>query len=705
MAFLGLQSSFTAGELAPSLSVRVDLAKYQTGCKKLENMFVFPHGGAGKRGGFRFLAKLSGDARLMPFVFSVTDTYLLVWTNYKLYFYSKNGAILNAQNKAYFIESPYSLEDAKELSFVQSADVIYLASANHAPHKLSRYGHTNWKLEMIDFLPKASRPTGLTGSLHDVRTEGEINGDGSGKRHWYFVVTQIDSRGEESLPSNSFGVQGPENLRTTCYPKLIWNNVVGATEYRIYQEKNGKYGYIGSSLTTSFDAKNIAPDMTDCPPENINPFANGNFPSAICFYQQRLVFAGSEQRPQTIWFSRTGNYESFSKSSPAKADDAMEITIAGNEVSKIMWLVSLRTLLVGTSGTEWEVKSSSGILSPGDISMVPQSYRGSAKLPALIVGNSVLHLGRTNRELRDLLYDFGTDSYTGSDHAILAGHLFESHSIIDWTYQQSPYSIIWCVRSDGVLLGHTYLREHQVYAWHRHLTLGKFLAICTLPSTFQDELFAVIERTVNNEKVYYLEIMENNYAISSNLDEDNHLFYADSGLFYQGEATDTILGLEHLLNEEVCIVADGAVVKNQIVRDFSSEEDFEPVGSSSIGVKLPFEAKKIVVGLPYTARLQSMPLETELSGVSVGRKKIINRIGVYFKDTNSAFIGTDFTESEMDEVKWRLLEKPGQAVSLHSEDAWIYTNNVYDNQVYACVESQKPLPCTVLAIIPEFSVS
>lgn len=763
MPFLGLQTSFTAGELAPSLTVRVDLARFQTGCKTLENMFVHPHGGASKRNGFRYLDTLESNARLMPFVFSKTDAYILVWTDKKLFFYSRDGAILNEDNSIYFIETPYTIEEAKEVGFVQSADVIYLASRSHAPYKLSRYGHTDWRLEIISFLPKAPCPLNLSGYLYDVRTDGEIEGDGSGRRNWYFVVTQVDQNGEESLPCDSISVNGPENLRTTCYPKLSWttntSNDSIATEFRIYQEKNGKYGYIGSSLSNEFDAKNIAPDMTDCPPEEVNPFVDENYPGTVCFFQQRLIFAGSDQNPQTLWFSRTGNYESFSRSSPSKADDSMEVTIAGNEISHVEWLVALRTLLVGSSGTEWEVKSSGTALSASDISVVPQSYRGSSNLPALVVGNSVLHMSRTNKEMRDLLYDFGTDSYTGSDHAVLASHLFEQEYITDWTYQQSPHSIIWCVRSDGVLLGHTHLREHEVFAWHRHNTKGKFQSIASLPSENEDELFAVIAREINGETKYFLERLESTFNVqnvaSDQTDNPNkYVFYADAALSYQGEATTKIVGLDHLLGEEVCIVADGAVSPNQIVRvldeyileeesaeedssddtisddtindsteETSSEENIsennteESIENSSdtnstqtiiqnIGVEIPFAASTIVIGLPYTARLQSMPLEPELGSNSIGKKKYINRIGVYFKDTNSAWIGTDFDNAScMDEVKWRLSEVPGEAINLHTEDAWIYTNATYDSNVHACVESNDPLPCTVLAIMPEVAVS
>lgn len=714
MAFYGFQSSFTAGELSPSLAVRVDLARYHTGCSLLENMLVHPHGGASKRSGLRYLAALPGKTRLMPFIFSSSETYVLAWGEKRLSFFTREGQVLDSDGKPYELTTPFSYEVAKKMGFVQSADVIYLVSEDFAPHKLCRYAHDKWTLEELDFSPKVTPPAGLKAALHDVRTDNERNSDGSGKRNWSYVVTQVGETGEESLASAAASVQGPENLRQTCYPKLSWQASPKATEYRIYQEKNGKYGYIGSSLTPAFDAKNIAPEMTDCPPEENNPFVDGNFPTCVCFYQQRLVFAGSKKRPQTLWFSRTGNFESFTCSSPAKDDDAMEISIAGNEVSKINWLVSLRTLLVGTGGTEWEVKSSSGVLTGKDISLVPQSYRGSSELPALIVGNSVLHINRTHREMRDLMYDFGTDSYSGSDHAVLAGHLFENHAVTDWAYQQSPDSIIWCVRDDGLLLGHTFLREHEVFAWHRHRTQGRFMAVCTLPGSFADEVFVVVEREIQGEKKYFLERMENRYGQSEQNEHDENgqetsapsLFYVDAGLEYHASEHDGkkiryVGGLEHLQGQEAAILANGAVCPPQVVREIVFEKNGEQ--KQIVGIDIGYEASDIAVGLAYTAKLKSMPLEAENAcGGTQGKYKHVQGIGVYFRDTNYAKIGTQFLQ--MDEVKWRRNEKPGEAVHLQTSYAFMRVAQGYEKQSYACLMSDVPLPFTVLALLPETGV-
>lgn len=698
MTFMGLQASFTAGEISPDLTVRTDLAKYQTGCKLLENMQVMPHGGAVKRSGFEFLGELPGQARLMPFVFSDLQTYVLAFTHLRMFVFTSDGMVVDAKGQPYCLATPYKYDQAAKMSFVQSADVVYLASHDHPPYKLMRYGHADWRLEKMTFAPKITAPKGLKVSLYDKRTSVEITADGVSDTDWEYVVTVLSEDGEESLPCEGVVIKGPQNLRQNCYPKLTWARHAKASEYRVYQRKSGKYGYVGSvdAITEPyFDAKNIAPVMTDTPPSAKNPFENGNNPGTVCFFQQRLVFGGSNKRPQTIWMSRSGNYENFSTSTPLKADDSIEVTIASNEASGIRWMVALRSLLVGTAGVEWEIRGEGdgGAVTPTAISIMPQSYRGSAAINVQVIGNTILHVSRSHREVRDLLYDFGADGYGGMDRAILAAHLFERHKVAGWAYQQSPDSILWIIRDDGVLLGLTYMREHEVFAWHRHTTQGKFKAVACIPGPEGDDVYVVVQRNTGDGNRYFLEKMRQRVV-----DEESTInaFYVDSGLTYRGNPTKTIYGLNHLQGAEVAILADGAVLPRQKVARTSN---------GKMGVILPFAASVVHVGLPYSARLKSMGLEAggAEGGTTVGRKKLVNRICVFFRATNNAFMGTDF--AQMDEVKWRRAEPPGTPPKPHTEEAWVHTSLGYQSLAHVCVESREPLPMMILAILPEFSVS
>jgi len=75
-----IQPSFAAGELAPSLYARVDLAKYHIGLKLCRNLFIWPHGGASNRAGTMFVGRCMRTGypvHLIPFQFNILQAYIL----------------------------------------------------------------------------------------------------------------------------------------------------------------------------------------------------------------------------------------------------------------------------------------------------------------------------------------------------------------------------------------------------------------------------------------------------------------------------------------------------------------------------------------------------------------------------------------------------------------------------------------------------
>ena len=153
MAYFPSQVSFAAGELAPSLYGREDLAKYAVGLRTLKNFTVHPHGGVSNRAGMRYVAeaKHAGKAvRLVPFEYSDADAYLLEFGDEYVRFY-KNGAQLAKDGSPYELETPYLEGELRALSFAQSADVLFIVHPNHPPMELARYADTNWTLEKCAF--------------------------------------------------------------------------------------------------------------------------------------------------------------------------------------------------------------------------------------------------------------------------------------------------------------------------------------------------------------------------------------------------------------------------------------------------------------------------------------------------------------------------------------------------------------------------
>jgi hypothetical protein len=300
------------------------------------------------------------------------------------------------------------------------------------------------------------------------------------------------------------------NSNSTRDNTISWTAAADAESYNIYRRDNGIYGFIGRTELTSFEDTNFAPDLTDTPPKTRNPLVGtGNFPSVAGFYQQRRIFANTNNRTQTLFFTQTGNFYNLSVSSPPRDDDAITATIASSKANEIRALVPLQDLLVMTSGAEWAITGVDDKVTPSGIEVKPQTYYGSADIgvPPLVAGQTVLYL-QPGQIVRDLGYQFSNDAYAGNDVSILARHLLDNNQILDWTFAIAPYGIVWSVRDDGVLLGLTYLREQEKFAWHRHTTKGAFKSVASIREGTDDRLYALVERDLTGRTVQYIERMD-----------------------------------------------------------------------------------------------------------------------------------------------------------------------------------------------------
>ncbi len=684
---MSLQSDFTAGELSPSLSARVTLAKYNQGCRTLKNFLVQSHGGAVKRPGFELLDELPGPAALVPFVFNQDQAYCLCFGEKWLRVATHDGFVLGADGAPYQIGSPYTLAQARQLSTVQSADVLFIACHGVRPQKLKRLGHADWQFEGMMFTAPLAAPGGVSASL--VNEARMSNGYGSPAQctatYGYFV-TAVNADGKESALSAGAYVSGPasNNWQGGDYIQVSWGSASGAVEYRVYKSSfYGRPGYVTSCRGTSWNDYNTLPSLSEGAPDYQDPFPNEDYPGAVGIFEQRLVFASSPNRPLTIWASKSGDYGNFSVYTPLAADSPIEMTIACQEVPIVHWMVALRSLITGMSGMEWEISGrGENAFSAVNKKAAPQSYWGSSLKTAMIIGNVILHVSSSGSQVRSLQYEFAADSYNGMDLSIMAAHLLEKERIIDWAYQKNPDSIIWAVRSDGVLLGLTYQAEHQIAAWHRHDTPGKFLAVCSIPHGFEYSLFALVER----DGAFFLERMAERYQGG---DPAGSVFL-DCALTYRGEAVKTVSGLDHLNEKTVGILADGAVQAPRTVRGGR--------------ITLDHPASVVTVGLPYTADLETMPVEVVgRDGSSVALKKQINVVDIIFRDSLGVKVGLSF--DSMQEVKWRTNEPYGTPPAPFSGMKQIVTNKLAENILTVCLRSDSPTPVTVLAIVSRIAVN
>jgi hypothetical protein len=291
------------------------------------------------------------------------------------------------------------------------------------------------------------------------------------------------------------------------------------------------------------------------------------YPAIVTYYQDRLVFANTPEQPQTEWASKTGDYHNFSVSSPLVSDDAIRQTLNARQINAIVELVPMDQLITLTSSSSWASPKRGEAWTPLTVGYDPQSFNGAAFLRAILTEESALFAQSGGRKVRALSYKTDKDKFRGEELTVLARHLFgRNRTIVDMDYATEPYGILWIVRSDGALIGLTYLQEQEVVGWHRHDTQGYFERVCVIPEDGRDVPYFVVRRTINGATVRYLERM-------AERDQDDILdsFFVDSGLTYDGrndtETTVTISGASYDGGQSVTLTASSSLFEEADIGD------------------------------------------------------------------------------------------------------------------------------------------
>lgn len=641
------------------------------------------------------------------------------------------------------ITTPYSSSDLSKVRFAQSADVLYFIHPDHAPRQLIRFGATRWGIKEVDFVRGPMQDplfdgstltaSGRTGSVTITASSGLFVPTDVGRlvklHDGYAEITAFTS--ETSVTAT---VLENEEGRTELMPSYTATTISahegdpGTTNLEHndrYQDSAGNFLEQGfkvgmrvsvSGFTTGTNNESSAlivkvteDTMLIAPSGDLDNEVAGDtvtisgileaddeyqlgafsdttgYPAAVAFYQQRLVFANTLEQPQTLFFSVAGSFEEFTAGSDA--DDSMTYTIGSSQVNVIEYLAGSRFLVVGTSGGEFVV-SSGGLaepLSPTNTQIRRQANYGSAQVQPVTVANVILFVQRAGRKLRELTYNYDTDSYFAPDMTILSEHITES-GIKSLAFQQEPDNIVWCVLKNGELVGMTYRREEEVVGWHAHTLGGTDVVVedaLALPTDLnEDELYLIVKRTIDGSTKRYIEKLT---AIDFGSDVKD-AWHVDSGLQYDGSATTTITGLDHLEGETVEVLADGFAVSGKTV--------------SSGSITLDTAASKVTVGLPFTSTLQTMRIDAGgTEGTSQGKTKRIRDVTFRFFNTVAADVGP--SEQNLDPISFRDSSLAATtATPLFSGDKDITFPSGYDSDGFIVIKQDQALPLTILAIFP-----
>ena len=587
-----LSHSFNGGILSEQFFGQVEDAKFKAGLSRCLNAICLPHGPVSNRGGSKYVVNggdMTKEIRVIPFAFSVTQTYAMEIGEKYIRFHTMGGTLgpssTDAWNTAtsygqgdtvsYIGVNYYSLQshsnrqpttqplywypmptgpdyfemptlylsaDLASLHYVQSNDVMTITHPEYPTRKITRFvpvtaGAYTFKIE--DEIFGSSLVAPVVGATTYTYTPGVPPGPVLKG----YQVTAVDANGlEESLPGQQSNAYANNELDIAGNTNLItWSAVTGAAAYNVYRDDGGvdttegHFSFIGSTGALSFEDNNKSPDISKSPP--LQPEAGnrlstaGNYAVEVSYFQQRKVFGGTINQPQRMVLTRTGTEQDLNYTIPTRDDDSIAFKAASRESSEIRHIVPLNALIVLTSAEEWTIEAAGGgAITPSSISLRTPSHIGSSNVRPVPVNNNIIFEANRGSHWHELAYSFDAGSYTTRDLTLRTFELFEGLNTIDMAYSRSPYPIVWGTSSNGRLIGMTYVPGENVSAFHEHETktasgASSFKSMCVVPEGDYDYIYAVVEREINGATVKYIERYEPHV-----FDTVEDAFFVDSGV-------------------------------------------------------------------------------------------------------------------------------------------------------------------------------
>ena len=474
------------------------------------------------------------------------------------------------------------------------------------------------------------------------------------------------------------------------------------------QENNGVVrvtGFTSSTVVTCTVVDKVLSDNSTDNAVTTSMWAEGawsdfrGYPRTVTFFEDRLWWASSTNNPDTLWASNTGDYENMGFTNLALDDEALEFPLNDNEVSQIQWMSARQVMAVGAANKEYRFGASDidKPVTPSDRKATPQTSFGSGNLQPLVLNDALFFFQRQGRKLRAMKFDSITENFTADDATLLVYTMFESVPT-DLAVQRVPDSIIWSVRTDGVMPTFTYEPDEEVSGWARQITdnsadpdtpVGFFESVTVIHGSTEDEVWVSVRRVVNSSTVRYIERFKpRNWG-----DDIEDAFFVDAGITYDSTAASTMTGGTHLIGETVAVFADGVVFDNAVVD-----------GSGEIVLKLDgviTTASTVQWGIPYTMKVRTMRLSVPQDGNTIQtRIKRIHSVVVRFIRSLLGSAGQEyggieylqdlqatFSDEAQDTEASKRLAKGGL-----SEDA------------YVTIVSSDPVPFTILSTVTSFEI-
>ena len=665
MRIIQFQTNFSVGELDPLLRARTDLQQYQNALEEATNIIIQPQGGFKRRDGLQFIHDFGSaftDFKVIPFEYSVDDSYFLVLVNQRIYVF-KGGVLqtnINGSGNDYITATAITTAMLDEINYTQAVDTLILCHEDLQTKRLVRNSDTSWTLQDLPLknIPKypyafdthqpdfTITPSATVGNI-EITASATTTETGTAQAGSSETITvKAASSYTDDQPNGMFitltsGTGSGQTRHVedfvastkvlTVYP--AWDTAPDATTgYKVEPFAAAAVGEYAQVLSTfgraryvEFVSSTVMKAVVEVPFFDTSAITAGNWesehgyedvwsstrgwPRSTAFHEGRLYFGGSKSRPNTVWGSRVIDYFNFGVGTGLD-DEAVEATINTNQLNTIVNLFAGNDLRIFTTGGEFVVlQSGNDPITPSSFFVRPQTRLGSkAGIPIEDLNGASLFIQRQGKSINAFQFGDTTASYQVQNISALSSHLLKDP--VDMAARRAASTdesdrLFIVNGTDGSMAVYSILVGQNVIAPSRFITDGEFIAVGVEIA----DVYVIVKRTINGVNNYMLEKFNPDYTLDS----------AKSG----GAASS--VNMSQLQGETVSIIRDGVIEPTQVVPASPYTITFAAAATSSYQV-----------GIDYTVTARTMPAEPVLSSGSVQEfKKRISQVDAIVNSTQN----------------------------------------------------------------------
>ena len=679
-----IQSNLNRGELDPRLVGRIDIQPYYNGLFEATNVLTIPQGGVKKRPGMEYLYTAPTSGRLESFSFSTEQSYLLAFTDNRMYIF-KGGVLqtnINGSGNDYLV-TPYNGSEITSFDYIQSADTIIIAHPDIEPRTITRTSDTNWTIATANFsgIPQfdfndGSSPT-PTSEIQEMIFTNATEGD-----RYKLSLNGILT---EDIVYAAVGLDGANSNENAITDALLALPITASSGITVAQTAQAPDTYditfSGSSADdwdlvtgtpvlvkeTTFAITTTETQAGSSQKEDVWSSTRG-WPTSLTFHEARLYFGGSRSRPSTVWGSRVNEFFNFD-AGIGRDDESIDVTLDTDQVNAIQAIYSNRALQVFTTGAEFYAQQTIGQpLTPSNITISPQTNLGSKRVRPVTIDGVTLFAQKSGKSLNQYVFLNDLQANETRSVSVLAPQLINNPVKLAASRgtDVDDANYVYIVNSDGDMTVFNTLITEDVSAFTNWTTQGNVKSVAVVDNT----VYLLTQRTINGGTEYHIEVenrdLNTDAAVTGSL------------------STNVISGLSHLEGEAVKIKVSGAVQLDQVV--------------SGGQVTVNFDTGTYEVGLNFNPKIVTMPLNIPIQkGPNWARKKKIARCGVQTYLSNGVIVNGQ-----------RIADKTIGLNQFDAPEPSTELNRIHllgwDLQAQVTISQNTPMPWQILSISLEIAI-